>query len=137
MADLVVVFMHWGIELQNMPSPNQRKLGHKLVDAGADIVVGAHPHCVQGIEFYKEALIVYSLGNFAFAANEISDRIAAATGGAILQCQILDGRLYQFEIVPILEALGEPVPLSADCPDPRLEEVYRDTLRKIYENSVF
>ncbi len=137
MADLVVVFMHWGIELQNMPSPTQRKLGHKLVDAGADLVVGAHPHCVQGIEFYKEALIVYSLGNFVFAANEISDRLAATTGGAMLQCQILDSRIYQFEIIPILEVLGEPVPLSADCPDPRLKEVYRDTLRKIYKNSVF
>lgn len=136
-ADLVIVFMHWGIEFRNDPNPYQRELAHRLAEAGADLIVGAHPHCVQGIEIYRDSLIVYSLGNFAFGLNEISDRIAASTGGAMLRCRVLDGRLHQFDIIPVLEDLGEPVPLSSRCTDPVLREHHRETMQKIYANSRF
>lgn len=136
-ADLVVVFMHWGIEFRNDPNPYQRELAHRFVEAGADLIVGAHPHCVQGIEIYRDSLIVYSLGNFAFGLNEISDRIAASTGGAMLRCRVLGGGIHQFEIIPVLEDLGEPVPLSTSCTDASLREYHRETMQKIYANSRF
>ena len=64
-ADLVIPFMHWG--LQYVPeNKEQRKLAHRMIKAGATLVVGGHPHVTQAVEFYKERLIVYSLGNFVF-----------------------------------------------------------------------
>lgn len=61
-----MVYIHWGEEYQNRHNNAQEKFAHGLVDAGVDIVVGHHPHVVQDIETYKEALIFYSLGNFVF-----------------------------------------------------------------------
>lgn len=64
-ADLVIPFMHWG--LQYVPeNKEQRKLAHRMIKAGADIVVGGHPHVTQAVEYYKGRLVVYSLGNFVF-----------------------------------------------------------------------
>jgi poly-gamma-glutamate capsule biosynthesis protein CapA/YwtB (metallophosphatase superfamily) len=65
-ADLVVVLVHWGIERAARPDKFQTSLGHRLVDAGADLVIGSHPHVLQGFEFYKNKWIAYSLGNFVF-----------------------------------------------------------------------
>jgi poly-gamma-glutamate synthesis protein (capsule biosynthesis protein) len=65
-ADLVVVSFHWGVEYQAKPTERQRRLGHLAVDAGADLVLGHHPHRVQGIEVYQGVVIAYSLGNFLF-----------------------------------------------------------------------
>lgn len=64
-ADLVIPFMHWG--LQYVPeNKEQRKLAHRMIKAGATLVVGGHPHVTQAVEFYKQRLVVYSLGNFVF-----------------------------------------------------------------------
>lgn len=65
-ADFVVVSLHWGKEYSHYPDSSQIELAHKLVDSGADLILGHHPHVLQGMERYKGALIVYSLGNFAF-----------------------------------------------------------------------
>ncbi|MBI4757042.1 MAG: CapA family protein [Betaproteobacteria bacterium] len=65
-ADLVIPFMHWGWEREPRPSERQRQLARVLIDAGADAVVGAHPHITQGAEIYKGRPIIYSLGNFVF-----------------------------------------------------------------------
>ncbi len=70
-GNIVVVVMHWGTELAATPFKWQQALGHKFVDAGADAVVGHHPHVVQGIERYKGKYIAYSLGNFAFGGNSL------------------------------------------------------------------
>jgi len=67
MADVVIVFEHWGIEYALYPVLHQRLLGRKLIDAGADAVIGAHAHVVQPTEIYKNRLIVYGLGNFVFS----------------------------------------------------------------------
>jgi poly-gamma-glutamate capsule biosynthesis protein CapA/YwtB (metallophosphatase superfamily) len=64
--DYVIVFMHWGIELDLAPSQRQTSTARALVDAGADVVIGAHPHVVQTYEEYGGGYIAYSLGNFMF-----------------------------------------------------------------------
>ncbi len=66
MVDLIVVSFHGGVEYTESPSSNLRRELQLLVDAGADVVVGHHPHYVQGIESYRGKLIFYSLGNFVF-----------------------------------------------------------------------
>jgi poly-gamma-glutamate capsule biosynthesis protein CapA/YwtB (metallophosphatase superfamily) len=65
-ANLVVVSLHWGSESMAYPSSEQKRLAHKFVDAGADIILGHHPHVIQGVESYEGAVIAYSLGNFLF-----------------------------------------------------------------------
>jgi poly-gamma-glutamate synthesis protein (capsule biosynthesis protein) len=65
----VVLSIHWGKEKALYPQPWQIILAHHAVDAGADLVVGHHPHVLQGIEKYKNAVIAYSLGNFLFGGN--------------------------------------------------------------------
>lgn len=62
----VIVMPHWGIEYKDVSNANQQKLAHDFIDAGADIVIGSHPHVVQEIEIYNNKLIFYSLGNFVF-----------------------------------------------------------------------
>jgi poly-gamma-glutamate synthesis protein (capsule biosynthesis protein) len=58
--------MHWGWERELQPSARQRQLARTMIDAGADMVIGGHPHVTQGTEYYRGKLIVYSLGNFVF-----------------------------------------------------------------------
>ncbi|WP_230687464.1 CapA family protein [Hymenobacter ruricola] len=62
----VLVYLHWGTEYAGQPTARQRQQAHTLVDCGAAAVVGAHPHVVQTVEFYRGQPILYSLGNFLF-----------------------------------------------------------------------
>ena len=68
-ADLIIVSIHGGIEYTSQPSDTQKSLYRYAVQKGADLVLGHHPHVLQGIEKYKGAYIVYSLGNFCFGGN--------------------------------------------------------------------
>jgi len=68
-VDVIVAVFHWGNELETVPDSNQTALAHLAIDEGADLVIGHHPHVVQGIESYKGKNIVYSLGNFCFGGN--------------------------------------------------------------------
>lgn len=65
-SDFVVVNVHWGVEYKHRHNRVQQSIGHSLVDAGADLIIGHHPHVVQGMEIYKDVPIFYSLGNFVF-----------------------------------------------------------------------
>lgn len=68
-VDLIIACCHWGIEKEYYPEAYQTELGRKCIDMGADLVLGHHPHVLQGIEEYNGKYIVYSLGNFSFGAN--------------------------------------------------------------------
>jgi hypothetical protein len=81
-VDYVVVYMHWGEERAVQPNSVQTDMGHALIDAGADLVVGAHPHVLQGIEYYNGKPIVYSLGNFVFGSSIPSTALLEVTFGA-------------------------------------------------------
>ncbi len=68
-AQVVIVSFHWGLEKENYPTENQVNLAHSAIDNGADLVLGHHPHVLEGIEVYNGKNIVYSLGNFCFGGN--------------------------------------------------------------------
>ena len=68
-VDLILVSCHWGVEREYYPEDYQKILGEKCIDWGADLVIGHHPHVLQGIDEYKGKFIIYSLGNFCFGAN--------------------------------------------------------------------
>lgn len=68
-AQLIIVNFHWGIEKEYTPNDTQIQLAHLAINNGADLVIGHHPHVLQGIEQYKSKYIAYSLGNFCFGGN--------------------------------------------------------------------
>ena len=68
-ADLIIALVHWGKEGEHFPNADQQAVGHQCIDLGADLVIGCHPHILQGAEYYKERPILYSLGNFCFGGN--------------------------------------------------------------------
>ncbi len=65
-SDIICISLHWGYESYIYPSPQQIELAHQIIEAGAGIVIGHHPHIIQGFERYKNGVIFYSLGNFFF-----------------------------------------------------------------------
>lgn len=68
-AQLIIVNFHWGAEREYTPNDTQKALAHLAIDEGADLVIGHHPHVLQGVEKYKDKYIAYSLGNFCFGGN--------------------------------------------------------------------
>ena len=69
-CDILIVILHWGVEYDKAPKKWQTDMAHALVDSGADVIYGHHPHVLQGIEIYKGKPILYSTGNFVFLKND-------------------------------------------------------------------
>lgn len=78
-SDFVVAFIHWGTEGTNYFGEDQQNLARQLIDHGAGLIIGCHPHVLQGIEYYKSVPIVYSLGNFWFNSRTIPTGLVEAT----------------------------------------------------------
>lgn len=68
-AELVILSIHWGVEKATAPNEDQKQAARTAIDCGADLVIGTHPHVLQGFEKYKGRYICYSLGNFSFGGN--------------------------------------------------------------------
>ncbi len=96
-SNFVIVSLHWGEEYAPQPSGAQRELARRLVDAGADLIVGHHPHVAQEVERYKDGYIAYSLGNFVFDQN-FSEKTMR---GLMLKVVITDDKIVRVEKVPI------------------------------------
>jgi len=94
-ADCVIVSFHWGGEGENKPKPYQVNAAHKAVEAGADIVIGHHPHVLQGIERYNNGVIFYSLGNFAFGSYSRSSSVS------MIARITFDAGIREVEIIPL------------------------------------
>ena len=95
-CDYLTVFSHWGIEYEDIESQDQRYQAHAFVDAGADLVIGAHPHVIQPIEIYNNKAIFYSLGNFIFDQD-----FSLKTRQGIAVELSLDDKNQVFKIIPI------------------------------------
>ena len=109
-SDTVVVFLHWGIELQQCPSTDQRTLARQLVAAGADVVVGGHAHRVQGAGRMGKALVGYGLGNFVwYGTSELS------TQTGVLLVTVDGRRVVSYRWVPARIVDGVPRPLTGSA----------------------
>jgi poly-gamma-glutamate synthesis protein (capsule biosynthesis protein) len=104
-ADVVVVMLHSGYELSMNANVIQRGLAHAAVDAGAALVIGAHPHVLQGTESYKKGFIAYSLGNFVFDGRD--------EYSAILRATIDRDGVTGVDWVPVVLRGGFPQPTDA------------------------
>lgn len=94
-ADYVIVSFHWGTEGKKEVQPYQRILAHKAIDAGADVILGHHPHVLRGVERYKAGIVFYSLGNFVFASKG-----KTADAGVIVRLRLSEGT-REAELLPL------------------------------------
>ncbi len=101
-ADIVIVFFHYGNEYSTSPNEFQKNISRKCIDEGADMVVGSHPHVIQGVESYKGKVIFYSLGNFVFDQTNPSPKESMA-----VKFQDLNGNLT---------AIIYPFRMTNSCP---------------------
>ena len=101
--DLVVVYIHFGEENEVKANKEQKSYAHQMIDAGADIIIGSHPHVLQEIELYKDGIIFYSLGNFIFDQGGTYSRDTVLVQYDLDQ----DGNGY-FELIPMRLNQGIP-----------------------------
>lgn len=106
-ADLVVVLVHWGKELNDYPVEHQTTLAKRYIDAGADLVIGSHPHTLQGFQNYKGKWIAYSMGNFIFTTS----RTAKTWETGILTATCNRKAACQLHLQPVLTKFGQPKPM--------------------------
>lgn len=108
-ANIVIPYMHWGWEREPEPTARQRHLARLMIDAGADAVVGSHPHVTQDSEVYRGKPIIYSLGNFVFDGFELP----AAKIGWLLRLDVTREGIVAWEAYEaIIDANGVPTPGS-------------------------
>ncbi len=104
-ADIVIPFFHWGVEYTLVPTEEQRAIARIAIDSGATLVVGSHPHWVQGVEWYRGRPIFYSLGNFVFDQEWSWE----TKQSVILHLWFTENRLLRYELVPaVIEDYHRP-----------------------------
>jgi poly-gamma-glutamate synthesis protein (capsule biosynthesis protein) len=114
-SDFVILTIHWGLEEYSFPSPKQRNLARRIIDAGADLILGHHPHVLQGVEKIKNGLAVYSLGNFLFdefewqyptgdgrMKRELVEVNESNRQGGIFRATISKSDIIDYDMVPTL-----------------------------------
>jgi poly-gamma-glutamate synthesis protein (capsule biosynthesis protein) len=117
-ADTVIVFMHWGEEYRDHPTDRQKSRAAWLVDHGASIVIGGHPHWTQGIEIIKGRLIVYSLGNFVFDQNWSDE----TRKGLAIELSLSDNEIG-IDLLPVWIEQSQPRFLEGEEFQSRLREI--------------
>ena len=93
----LICSIHWGLEFLKLPGPNQVATGRRLIDAGVDVVFGHHSHLLQTVERYKQGLIFYSLGNFAFDLWDEDMKLSA-----VAQVRLRRGAQPEYTIMPTI-----------------------------------
>lgn len=109
-ADYVIVSFHWGTEREYSPTSRQVSEGRAAIREGADLVLSHHPHVIQGVEFYRDKLIAYSLGNFVFSPGS-----AAARDSMVLHAKLGPKGVSGVWAEPVwIGYNGRPVPVTGD-----------------------
>ncbi|MBY6277557.1 CapA family protein, partial [Symbiobacterium thermophilum] len=109
-ADVVAVALHWGVEFTNSPTEEQRRLARYIVDQGADLVLGSHPHAIQGFEIYNGGFIAYSMGNFIMDRQDTD----LARESMILDFLIGPDGVKQVEVHPVWIEAEQPCILQGE-----------------------
>jgi len=95
-CDLLIVSYHWGVEYHRHPTERQQQVAHASIDAGADVILGHHPHVLEGLEVYKDQPILYSMGNFIF-----DKRSGERMESGLFTLYYTEGRGWRVEMKPI------------------------------------
>lgn len=106
-VDFIVCSLHWGVDYSNFYTKKQQEIAHAVIDYGADIIMGHHPHTVQPFEKYKEGIIFYSLGGICFGDDFWNGELRALRKKTKLgMMAVLDDQYQLHEIVPTMELEG-------------------------------
>ena len=100
-CDFVIVYSHWGTELVTTIQEDQRELAKAFIDAGADVIVGGHPHCLQGVEYYNGVPVFYSMSNFSFSSKRVNS--------TVLNLQVTIDGIQQAKYIPCMENGGKTI----------------------------
>lgn len=109
-SDFIISYIHWGIEYDSLFSNSQKLLAKKLIDAGTNIIIGHHPHVVQGVEIIDDVPVFYSLGNLIFDQYFSSE----VQTGLILKLTFIDNKI-KIELLPVtsIGSLASPKLMTA------------------------
>ncbi|MEE8586810.1 MAG: CapA family protein [Acidobacteriota bacterium] len=119
-ADLVIVSAHTGREYQHVPSQRKADLFRSFVEAGADVVLGHHPHVIQGVESYQGGIIFHSLGNFSFASKTVRHhKTGAKLYGMLPLIEVRGGQVQRAAIIPLYVNNAERWRLGKKVVEPR------------------
>jgi poly-gamma-glutamate synthesis protein (capsule biosynthesis protein) len=120
-ADIVIPFIHWGLEMNPLPTDEQRTQAKRWIDAGATAVIGGHPHVTQTIDSYRGRPIVYSLGNFVFDYYPVDPaiwygwaiRLTIPPAGETQQIRSTDHLSIDWETITVaMDPQGLPYPVD-------------------------
>jgi len=137
-VDILIVCIHWGKEYTYFPTnapgiaeDKPREVGHWMVEAGADLIIGNHPHWVQGVELYKEGFIVYAHGNFIFDQEWSRETKEGVVGSYVFS----NNKLVDVNFTPIvIEDYARPR-LALESEGERILEHMRDSSRDIADRN--
>jgi poly-gamma-glutamate synthesis protein (capsule biosynthesis protein) len=121
-ADVVVVWTHWGPESEECPTEELKGLAAALIETGADLIVGGHQHVLLGAGWQGKAYVAYGMGNFLWWRND-----AASNETGVLWATIRDGRLANVDLRPayIDRVTGQPTPANGEVAQRILDEQTR------------
>ncbi len=135
-TNLAIVFMHWGVEYEPQARSNQVALAHKIIEAGADVIIGSHPHVVQEMEVYNGKPIFYSLGNFIF-----DQYFSAETQEGLAVGLIADNGKIEITLLPLKSKVSQAEIMSGSekqkfldwlAEGSTVEEKYREQIKRGY-----
>ena len=131
-VDYLFVSIHWGVERNQYPEKYQHQYARAMIDAGADGIIGGHPHVFQGLDFYKGKPIAYSLGNFLF-----SDHVRGLTAeSGLLTLHISDDEI-KMQLTPYHIANDQVSTLSVDAQEERLQQMEKLSFNVVRAGDMF
>lgn len=131
---IVIINFHWGDENSYTPNSTQKSIAHFAIDNGADLIIGHHPHVIQGLEQYKDKIICYSLGNFCFGGNvNPSDKDTF-----IIQTKFIikDNKLTSYAVRAIPCSISSVNYINDYCPTPMVDSRKKGLLDKVNSLSI-
>lgn len=119
-VDLLIISAHWGAEYQTFPAPSTQDLAHKIIEAGADLIVGNHPHWIQPVEIYQNKIIFYAHGNFIFD-QEWSPETKT---GFVAQTTFYQKQIVDVQILPIfISDYNQPELVTGEAKEAILQQL--------------
>ncbi len=124
--DFILIYIHWGNEYESVGNTAQQQLGRAILDAGADVVIGHHPHVVQNVELYKGKLIIYSLGNFIF-----DQYFSAETQEELAVHLVIDDEKIIYVFEPLISKTTQPALVTGEAKETWLESWAQDSAESL------
>ncbi len=140
-CDYIILLLHWGVEYSLYPHPDDRNLARRCIEYGANIIIGSHPHVIQGYEKYNDGLIFYSLGNFITDLNldiKPSRKIFSFAKFSIILEIMFTHYSYEFKIIPVkINKFGFPEILDNEREIELFISKINEINSKLDEESIF